>query len=153
MANIGGDPPASLVANAGPYGPALRAYLARTGQAFAAAQSPADAAAVVVATLTDPTPPVRVQTSDGARQFVGVKLADLDGSAVARMTGRLAGLNQWGLHDAGSAVPLGDGDNDHVSRRPLVLVAVGTPRRRRASATPGCGRRTTTPRTSGTSPT
>ncbi|MEV0216340.1 SDR family NAD(P)-dependent oxidoreductase [Micromonospora sp. NPDC050695] len=86
VANIGIDSDAASAA-AGVYGPALRAYLARTGQAFAAAQSAADAAAVVVATLTDPTPPVRVQTSDGARQFVGVKLADLDGSAVARMTG------------------------------------------------------------------
>ncbi|MGC4758167.1 SDR family NAD(P)-dependent oxidoreductase [Micromonospora trifolii] len=85
VANIGID--ADAASAAGVYGPALRAYLARTGQAFAAAQSPADAAAVVVATLTDPTPPVRVQTSDGARQFVGVKLADLDGAAVARMTG------------------------------------------------------------------
>ncbi|MGC5285524.1 SDR family NAD(P)-dependent oxidoreductase [Micromonospora sp. DT231] len=86
VANIGIDADTAS-ADAGVYGPALRAYLARTGQAFAAAQSPADAAAVVVATLTDPTPPVRVQTSDGARQFVGVKLADLDGAAVARMTG------------------------------------------------------------------
>ncbi|MGC4814339.1 SDR family NAD(P)-dependent oxidoreductase [Micromonospora sp. DT228] len=86
VANIGIDVDTAS-ADAGVYGPALRAYLARTGQAFAAAQSPADAAAVVVATLTDPTPPVRVQTSDGARQFVGVKLADLDGAAVARMTG------------------------------------------------------------------
>lgn len=87
VANIGIDADTASAA-AGVYGPALRVYLARTGQAFAAAQSPADAAAVVVvATLTDPTPPVRAQTSEGARQFVGVKLADLDGAAVARMTG------------------------------------------------------------------
>ncbi|MFF0155064.1 SDR family NAD(P)-dependent oxidoreductase [Micromonospora sp. NPDC005203] len=77
----------AAIAAAGVYGPALRAYLARTGQAFAAAQSPADAAAAVLAVLTDPAPPVRAQTSDGARQFVGVKLADLDGAEVARMTG------------------------------------------------------------------
>ncbi|MEU4335054.1 SDR family oxidoreductase [Micromonospora lupini] len=86
VSNIGIDADAAIAA-AGAYGPALRAYLARTGQAFAAAQSPADAAATVLATLTDPAPPVRVQTSDGARQFVGVKLADLDGTAVARLTG------------------------------------------------------------------
>ncbi|CCH18710.1 SDR family NAD(P)-dependent oxidoreductase [Micromonospora lupini] len=86
VTNIAIDADAAIAA-AGVYGPALRAYLARTGQAFAAAQSPADAAAVVLAALTDPAPPVRVQTSDGARQFVGVKLADLDGSAVARLTG------------------------------------------------------------------
>ncbi|MCX5065009.1 SDR family NAD(P)-dependent oxidoreductase [Micromonospora lupini] len=86
VTNIAIDADAAIDA-AGVYGPALRAYLARTGQAFAAAQSPADAAAAVLAVLADPTPPVRVQTSDGARQFVGVKLADLDGNAVARMTG------------------------------------------------------------------
>ncbi|WP_410809240.1 SDR family oxidoreductase [Micromonospora sp. 067-2] len=85
VANVGIDRDAAI-ADAGVYGPALRAYLARSAAAFAAAQSPADAAAVVVGTLTDPTPPVRVQTSDGARQFVGVKLADLDGSAVDRLT-------------------------------------------------------------------
>ncbi|MEU8289124.1 SDR family NAD(P)-dependent oxidoreductase [Micromonospora sp. NPDC048905] len=86
VTNIAIDADAAIDA-AGVYGPALRAYLARTGQAFAAAQSPADAAAAVLAVLSDPAPPVRVQTSDGARQFVGVKLADLDGAAVARMTG------------------------------------------------------------------
>ncbi|MEU1588056.1 SDR family NAD(P)-dependent oxidoreductase [Micromonospora sp. NPDC005710] len=86
VANVGIDADAAIAA-AGVYGPALRAYLARTGQAFAAAQSPADAAAAVLDVLTDPTPPVRAQTSDGARQFVGVKLADLDGAAVARLTG------------------------------------------------------------------
>ncbi|MET7946820.1 SDR family NAD(P)-dependent oxidoreductase [Micromonospora sp. NPDC005324] len=85
IANVGIDADAAIDA-AGVYGPALRAYLARTGQAFAAAQSPAAAAAVVVAALGDPTPPVRVQTSDAARTFVGVKLADLDGGAVSRTT-------------------------------------------------------------------
>ena len=63
-----------------------RAYLERTAGAFAAAQSPADAAAVVVATLTDPEPAPRVQTSTTARQFVGAKLADLDGRAVTTIT-------------------------------------------------------------------
>ncbi|GGM94344.1 short-chain dehydrogenase/reductase [Lentzea pudingi] len=66
----------------GPYAPALRAYLERTSGAFADAQTPADAAASIVTALTSDTPPFRVQTSDRARAFAGVKLADMDGSAV-----------------------------------------------------------------------
>ncbi|PWU43402.1 short-chain dehydrogenase [Micromonospora globispora] len=85
VANVGLDREAA-VARAGAYGPALRAYLERTSGAFAAAQSPADAAAAVVATLTDPEPAPRVQTSTAARQFVGVKLTDLDGLAVTATT-------------------------------------------------------------------
>ncbi|SCG72613.1 SDR family NAD(P)-dependent oxidoreductase [Micromonospora inositola] len=85
VANAGVDRDAA-VAQAGVYAPALRAYLDRTAGAFAAAQSPADAAAAVVATLTDPEPAPRVQTSTTARQFVGAKLADLDGLAVATIT-------------------------------------------------------------------
>lgn len=85
VANVGLDREAAI-AGAGAYGPALRAYLARSADAFAAAQSPADAAAAVVATLTDPDPAPRVQTSPAARQFVGTKLADLDGLAVTTLT-------------------------------------------------------------------
>ncbi|GAA4566537.1 SDR family oxidoreductase [Micromonospora coerulea] len=85
VANVGIDRDAA-VARAGAYGPALRAYLERTAGAFAAAQSSADAAAAVVATLTDPEPAPRVQTSLTARQFVGAKLADLDGRAVTALT-------------------------------------------------------------------
>ncbi|MFE9692248.1 SDR family NAD(P)-dependent oxidoreductase [Micromonospora sp. NPDC005806] len=85
VANVGVDPEAAVSA-AGAYGPALRAYLQRTAGAFAAAQSPADAAAVVVGTLTDPEPAPRVQTSPAARRFVGVKLADLDGLGVTALT-------------------------------------------------------------------
>ena len=90
VANVGIDTDAAVAA-AGVYGPALRAYLQRSAGAFAAAQSSADAAAVVVATLTDPEPAPRVQTSTTARQFVGMKLSDLDGRAVtATTTGWLA---------------------------------------------------------------
>ncbi|MEH0844601.1 SDR family NAD(P)-dependent oxidoreductase [Micromonospora sp. CPCC 205711] len=85
VANVGIDTDAAVAA-AGVYGPALRAYLQRSAGAFAAAQSPADAAAVVVATLTDPEPAPRVQTSPTARQFVGMKLSDLDGRAVTATT-------------------------------------------------------------------
>ncbi|WP_091056974.1 SDR family NAD(P)-dependent oxidoreductase [Micromonospora humi] len=85
VANVGVDPDTAVTA-AGPYGPALRAYLDRSAGAFAAAQSPTEAAAVVVATLTDPEPAPRVQTSAAARQFVAVKLADTDGLGVTALT-------------------------------------------------------------------
>ncbi|MFF4652252.1 SDR family NAD(P)-dependent oxidoreductase [Streptomyces sp. NPDC001380] len=74
------------VAAAGPYASALASYLERASSAFAAAQTPQDAAATVVGALTDPAPPLRLQTSDQARAFVGAKLADLDGSRVLGMT-------------------------------------------------------------------
>ncbi|WP_431885026.1 SDR family NAD(P)-dependent oxidoreductase [Micromonospora wenchangensis] len=86
VTNVGLDRDAAVAA-AGAYGPGLRAYLRRTADAFAAAQSPADAAATVVAAVTGPTPPPRMQTSTTARQFVGVKLADPDGTAVTALTG------------------------------------------------------------------
>ena len=77
---------AAMVAEAGAYGPALGSYLARSGQSFANAQSSSDAAAAIVEVLVADAPPVRAQTSDGARAFVGTKYADLDGSAVQRLT-------------------------------------------------------------------
>ncbi len=78
----------AAVADAGPYAAQLAAYLERTAGAFAAAQQPAQVAEVIVRVLTEPEPPLRVQTSDAARAFVGLKLADLDGS---RVTGATAG--------------------------------------------------------------
>lgn len=85
VANAGIDP-AAMVEAAGPYGPAAAAYLQRTAGAFANAQSSADAAAVVVSAVLDPATPFRVQTSPTAVAFVGLKLADLDGSAVQGFT-------------------------------------------------------------------
>ena len=81
--NVGIDASA-MMAEAGPYAGALGAYLDRTASAFSSthAQEPADVAAVILQTLRDPEPAFRVQTSDWAREFVGVKLADLDGSRV-----------------------------------------------------------------------
>lgn len=76
----------AALADAGPYAPQLAAYLERTAVAFAAAQQPADVAAVIERVLTEAEPPFRVQTSDAARAFVGIKLADLDGSAVTGAT-------------------------------------------------------------------
>ncbi|GAA4152320.1 SDR family NAD(P)-dependent oxidoreductase [Leifsonia shinshuensis] len=71
-----------------PYEGALNAYLARTAAAFdpSAAQTPDGVAEVIVETLSVPQPAARVQTSEAAQRFVGVKLADLDGAHVQAVT-------------------------------------------------------------------
>ncbi|MEV6551877.1 SDR family NAD(P)-dependent oxidoreductase [Streptomyces sp. NPDC051597] len=86
VANLGLDIPEQLAA-AGPYGPALEAYLNRTSQSFAGAQTPAEAAAPIIEALTAAHPPYRMQTSPWARDFVATTLTDLDGSAVQNLTG------------------------------------------------------------------
>jgi NAD(P)-dependent dehydrogenase (short-subunit alcohol dehydrogenase family) len=80
--------PASELANAGPYAPALSAYLERTTKSFdpAAAQSPDAVAEVIVTSLANPNPPFRIQTSEGATAFVSIKLKDLDGTATTGYT-------------------------------------------------------------------
>ncbi|MQS16772.1 SDR family NAD(P)-dependent oxidoreductase [Streptomyces kaniharaensis] len=85
VANLGLDVPALLTA-AGPYAPALQAYIARTQQSFGNAQTPAEAAAPIIDALSAERPAFRVQTSPWARDFVATKLADLDGSAVQDLT-------------------------------------------------------------------
>ncbi|MCX5147625.1 SDR family oxidoreductase [Streptomyces sp. NBC_00320] len=81
--NVGLDIPA-LLAQAGPYAPALQGYINHALQSFGSdtAQTPEQAAAPVIDALTAEKMPFRIQTSDWARTFVGMKLADLDGSAV-----------------------------------------------------------------------
>ncbi|SMH30713.1 Short-chain dehydrogenase [Rathayibacter oskolensis] len=81
--NVGIDARAML-AQAGPYASALSSYLDRTASAFSSssAQDPGDVAAVVLQVLRAAEAPFRVQTSDWARQFAGLKLADVDGSRV-----------------------------------------------------------------------
>ncbi len=69
-----------------PYGPLRTKYLNRSATTFAAAQSPRDAAAVVVQAATTDTPRFRWQTSPGASAFAGLSLADLDGEQVLRQT-------------------------------------------------------------------
>ncbi len=76
----------SLLADAGPYRTALASYLERTSGAFANAQPAAEAGAFVAGLLDRDPLPFRMQTSDSARRFVGVKLADLDGAAVQAFT-------------------------------------------------------------------
>jgi NAD(P)-dependent dehydrogenase (short-subunit alcohol dehydrogenase family) len=82
--NVGLDPRASPPND--PYASALAGYLARAAQSFSAAQSAESAGVFVAALLDGERPAFRVQTSDAARAFVGVKLADVDGSAVQRLT-------------------------------------------------------------------
>lgn len=81
--NVAADRSAEL----GPYTPALRSYLRRTADTFSSsAQSAADAAGVIVDVLDRVDPPFRIQTSEMARSFVGVKLRDHDGAAVQALT-------------------------------------------------------------------
>ncbi|WP_433605646.1 SDR family NAD(P)-dependent oxidoreductase [Prescottella agglutinans] len=81
----------ALVEVAGPYAPALSAYLDRTRGAFAAAQDPHEVADRIVELLESQRPAFRVLTSDTARAFAETKLADLDGSAVQTLTGAWIG--------------------------------------------------------------
>ncbi|WP_431279685.1 SDR family NAD(P)-dependent oxidoreductase [Leifsonia poae] len=71
-----------------PYEPAFRAYLERTAAAFdpTNAQTAEGVADVIIDVLSAAEPPARIQTSVGATRFAGVKLADLDGSAVQGLT-------------------------------------------------------------------
>lgn len=86
VASVGVDVPAMLAA-AGPYAPALQAYVDHALKTFGQAQTPAEAAAPIVDALTAEKPAFRVQTSDWAREFVGVKLTDMDGSGVQTLMG------------------------------------------------------------------
>lgn len=69
-----------------PYGELRAAYLKRSGAAFANAQDARGAAAIIVEAATTSEPKFRWQTSPGASAFVGMSLADLDGSAVLGQT-------------------------------------------------------------------
>lgn len=69
-----------------PYTELLAAYLKRAESAFANAQHPRDAAATIIEAATTTEPRFRWQTSDGAAGFVGLALADLDGSRVLGQT-------------------------------------------------------------------
>ncbi|MDF2443688.1 MAG: hypothetical protein JWR01_1891 [Subtercola sp.] len=78
----------SLSGDAGAYAEAFEHYIERTRGAFDGAQQPQGVADVIVGVLQDDHPPFRAQTSDSATAFVGMKLRDLDGTAV---TGATAG--------------------------------------------------------------
>ena len=82
VANVGvGDDPSD-----DPYAHLRAALLRRSASAFAAAQTPADAAAVVVEAATTDRHRFRWQTTAGAAAFAGLSIADLDGSRVLAQT-------------------------------------------------------------------
>jgi len=85
IANAGMDSE-HMVADAGPYGQVLQAYLARSARSFSAAQDATEVGELLARLITDADPPFRVQTSPGATAFIARKLADLDGAAVQTMT-------------------------------------------------------------------
>ncbi|MBS1672382.1 MAG: SDR family NAD(P)-dependent oxidoreductase [Actinobacteria bacterium] len=68
------------------YADLLRAYVARTTGAFANAQSAADAGMAIAAAALSDEPRFRWQSSEAAVAFVGVSLADVDGSRVRAFT-------------------------------------------------------------------
>ena len=76
----------SLMHDAGPYSEVLEPYLAwvqRTG--WPGIQTAAEVARVVLRAVTDPEPPFRIMTSDWARDYAAIKLADADGTTVQSM--------------------------------------------------------------------
>jgi len=86
VANAGLDAKAML-ASAGPYAEALGSYLRRvTGQFASKAQGAREVAELIATMLNAAAVPLRVQTSEAAREFVARKLQDLDGSAVQDLT-------------------------------------------------------------------
>ena len=71
---------------ADPYAAQLEAYLARSAGAFANAQSSRAAAIAIADAATSGDYRFRWQTSEGATDFVGMSLADTDGSRVLSAT-------------------------------------------------------------------
>ena len=69
-----------------PYAAQLDAYLARSAGAFANAQSSQEAAVAIADAATSTEHRFRWQTSEGATAFVGMSLADTDGSRVLGVT-------------------------------------------------------------------
>jgi NAD(P)-dependent dehydrogenase (short-subunit alcohol dehydrogenase family) len=82
--NIGVDE--RLFAEAGPYAESLRAYIANVTNTFEGAQTADEVAEVILGAMTTDAPAFRIQTSKWAEEFVGLKFADRDGSAVQRLT-------------------------------------------------------------------
>jgi NAD(P)-dependent dehydrogenase (short-subunit alcohol dehydrogenase family) len=87
VSNVGVDPVA-MFAEAGPYEPALQAYVSHVMAEFASdnAQTSQEAAEVVLNVLASDSPPLRTQTSPWAENFVATKLLDLDGTRVVGET-------------------------------------------------------------------
>ncbi|HEX6872880.1 MAG TPA: SDR family NAD(P)-dependent oxidoreductase [Micromonosporaceae bacterium] len=85
--NSSGPDVATMLAEAGPYEPAFRAYREWVGTgAIESAQLSRDVAEVVVRTLTGPPPAFRIQTSEYARRYVARKLVDPASADLLAMT-------------------------------------------------------------------
>jgi NAD(P)-dependent dehydrogenase (short-subunit alcohol dehydrogenase family) len=72
----------------GPYGELWSRFDQVVGQAYRTQQTPDDVADVIVRVSREVHPRLRYQTGPGVERTVGVKLADLDGDRVSRMTSR-----------------------------------------------------------------
>lgn len=72
--------------DSGPYAELLDAYIARTGGAYAAAQSGESAGRAIADAVMASDYRFRWQTSPSAEQFVSLSLADVDGSRVIGQT-------------------------------------------------------------------
>jgi hypothetical protein len=73
----------------GPYAAMMGRYIERImARTSPDTQQPADVAAVLMDMLTAESMPFRVQSSEWVTRFLGRKLADLDGSAIQRLTTR-----------------------------------------------------------------
>ncbi|MET8997831.1 SDR family oxidoreductase [Amycolatopsis sp. NPDC004169] len=83
--NVGVDE--RLFAEAGPYAESLNSYIANVTKSFQSAQTADEVAEVILAAMTAEAPAFRIQTSKWAEEFASTKFADLDGSAVQRLTG------------------------------------------------------------------
>ncbi|USX54035.1 SDR family oxidoreductase [Lentzea sp. HUAS12] len=79
---------AGASAGFGIYAEELRHYLRRASAAFSQAQTPDEVAGRVMEVLASDAPPFRLQTSRSAREFVALKLADVDGESVTGATAR-----------------------------------------------------------------
>jgi NAD(P)-dependent dehydrogenase (short-subunit alcohol dehydrogenase family) len=79
--------PAAMLAAAGPYAAAFGAYRgALAAGTVESEQKATEVAEVVVRTLIEPRPALRIQTSEYARRYVALKLADPDGRLVQQLT-------------------------------------------------------------------
>jgi NAD(P)-dependent dehydrogenase (short-subunit alcohol dehydrogenase family) len=87
MVGAAEDEPGSAEVDASaPYAEMQRAYLARSRGVFTGAQTTDAAAAVIIEAATSDNPRFRWQTSAAASAFVGLSLADVDGSRVLAQT-------------------------------------------------------------------
>jgi NAD(P)-dependent dehydrogenase (short-subunit alcohol dehydrogenase family) len=87
VTNSLGPDVATMLAEAGAYAPAFRAYRqwVQSGS-IEGAQTAREVADVVVATLTGGQPAFRVYTSEYGRRYAARKLADTDGEQIQTMT-------------------------------------------------------------------